>query len=523
MTVDAFNAKASELKNAFQQPLPQVNATIDSSGVLTVPHMGKAAIILVNTFGSVSSDEIVTVSPGPSDNFNLGDKIILMQAFQSRIFNVLSTGNVEPNGGNKWVSGQGQFIELTYNPDSPAGIWKETARFPATSTPIWKPGDFIVSGGVVNIDEDQRYLRVEGEYSGEVLATDIIPMPVISTAGNSLQCWVDDGNGPVMIGAYVSVGIPAFDSANWGFIINNDPNYGATWSATQITVSAPVGSGATPNGLWQMWVVETLSDGFGPTFAAGSTFSGGVDGTAQSDEIDTLNSGKDGQLVYLYNNMSSGKNLTTTSAGNFSSVFVIGSFMGVFLMFNGNTSKWDRVWGGQRSDVYTAIPTDYIDGVGTYNGVVVSVTSPGIVNDRLSVFYELQPSADHAFICRAKIPSNYIAQTDVTITVRYGGDGSGANNIYTHLGLLFVEAGTIVNTGESYANQTPAGPHAIPVPATADEMAEYSITYDGASIAATIEGGDDIFFVFLREGSNGSDSYIGTAQIYSIDFEFSVR
>ena len=83
-----------------------------------------------------------------------------------------------------------------------------------------------------------------------------------------------------------------------------------------------------------------------------------------------------------------------------------------------------------------------------------------------------------------------------------------------------MEGLTVANTGESYANQSPAGPHTIPVSATADSNQEYSFTIDGTALSSTLMEGDDINFVILREGANAVDNYVGDWRLYKIDFQF---
>ena len=219
--------------------------------------------------------------------------------------------------------------------------------------------------------------------------------------------------------------------------------------------------------------------------------------------------------------MAPGNNIVVNGAA-FADTFNLAGGVTVEMYKNPLTSLIERVYGGGLAKCIRFDCFNQTDASGTFNTVAVG---PGLAvnSDRLSRWKPLAPSSDEGFIGQVNLPCGYVPQSDITVKVNYAGDGTGANNVVLQFGALFVEAGTIANTGESYANQTPSGPHTVAVTATADSMQYYSFALDGSAIPVGVGEGDTLNFVLFRNGLSAGDGYGGTLQIYHIDFTFATN
>ena len=516
-----------------QTPIPTRSVQI-ASGDIYIPRLGKVGIFIVDTEGSVGSDDLNNIWPDSSSSFYDGDLIAIRQEQPSRQLNLSDIGNTKLNGGSFRLAGYNHFIVFRWS--GVGNNWTELGRFPQNVYPLLNATDQLTidASDTIQVNEDQNLVLVQGAISGEILATFEIDFPAATTAGNILALIIDTGTGPFVLSTYTSVGFPGFDVTNWRGQINTETatngGYTATnTGATTIHVHAPAGSGLTPNAIWTGYITESIADGVGPAVArtfgvvAGTTQVDGVAGTPQSDTLAIVNGLGSGQKFLLKNTMAPGKTILISGAA-FANTFSLAGGVTVEFYKNPLTSLIERIYGGAIAACLRFGAIDGMEATGTYNSIVVGATpSPGYIIDRLSGWWELQNGAEQGFIGSIALHCGYVPQSDITVKLNISGDGTAANDVYLHFGALFVEAGTIVNTGESYANQTPAGPHTVALTSTADSMQHYSFILDGSAIPAGIGEGDTLNFVLVREGTNLADTYGGVLQVYSIDFTFSTN
>ena len=477
-------------------------------------------MINVDTNGQAGSDELLTVTPDGSSIFTAGDIIILRQNNQGRQINVLGQNNISLNGGNKWIAGDGEQIWLVYVPSSPGSKWIEISRYPHYNDAVWKAGSFIVNTGVVNIDEDQRYLKIEGEYAGEVRATFDIVIPAVVTTGNFFDVRVDNGIGVLSLGTYNSVGISSFDAANWGAIIDADPRYSATWVGSTITVEAPIGTGITPNNSWQVWTTESVADGLIPLYTPAVFFTGGVNGTAQADTIDTINYGSDGQSILLYNPMPAGFDLTLSTAGNIDRTYTLGSLDYILAVYNGDLAKWQLALTSRGTgNVYIHPEQMFPAPAGTRNGV--SVLPSTLSSQLLSYYWLFEDDGDpdvYGVIFRIFCPSSYATDSNINLTLYHSGEIAGvapSDVVRFQLGYLPVRAGGNTQAAESYL--TPVDTIVPPTTANLDFRSKFTLTF---GVGTGPSPGDYVNVIFFREDNSVIDTYLSDTYFHGVKVEF---
>ena len=525
VTTTKLSEEINKAANSFKQPYPTQEVAINSSGEITVSHLGKISIVYVDTNGQVASDDLDTIFAEAPNQFNPGDEIWIRQLVAARKVNATSSGNLNLNGGNKWISGDGEELRLTYTPDTPNPRWSEIGRYPFYNPALYKPGNLIVASGVLSIDEDQRFLLVEGEYTGEVLATAEVTFPVSTTSGNIVTLWVDQGSGFVAVTSYSLTGAGGgFDAIGFETQVNTttaiNGGYTASSAASVTTISAPVGSGASPNGAWSFYITETGSDGITPTTATfwgaagGGGQTDGVDGTPASDTIDTINSGSDGQTIILYNNMGAGKTLATSLAGNIADEYVIGPSDSAIMVYNEGISKWSSVTKGSTDYLVEFDTSNLQASSGTFNSLVV--TNPTSANNNWQRHFSFDTGGNDGVDGSFIWPVGVVLGGTMTVRVKYQAETASAGNVYLHFGWdTYAVSDDVSNVASAtFVNQTEA------MPGSADTLQEFSLS---VTIPTTSGAGEQFNFILFREPGNAADTYTDNFELMSIDFTLPVR
>jgi hypothetical protein len=292
----------------------QITATsaIIASGAITLTRTQQVMLISLDTEGYGPWDELDTIN---ATGFYDGDEIYLFQANAARwILMTPTTGWASVDGRpftlkrdvatfysiSHMVYLGGKFYEHARSPQ-PAAQTSTVARLQLATETV------VVSSGYLT--HTSSYVRAEGEYSGETRATAVVTVTAAGAEGDVISIWVNDGGPAYIISTYTVQSGDTIAQVVAG-LVAAITLWSAAGASPAVNLTAPVGSGATPNSY-------TLSITASGTVAGTVTTqpNGGVSGTPQADTIDTIQGGVAGGPVVIQNANSSG-DLTFSRAGN---------------------------------------------------------------------------------------------------------------------------------------------------------------------------------------------------------------
>lgn len=296
--------------------LPIYEATI-SAGQLTLPRVAQKFIVKVDTEGMTSTDTLDELLIETGSEWKTGDEIYIVLTSSARIVTIENGNNIVLSGGTGSTCVLGtdsSIVSLVYNSDAGAsGEWIEKYRTPNTNAELtvstlgFQIESLIVDTGVITLSK--TFADVISERSAETLATIAFQITAVGTDATH-QVYIDEGNGQFAIADVSWVGVPLI-TTQLTDIVNAINASGTGYTATDdgvdtYTISAPSGTGATPNASWEGTVNST---GGMTTATTVETFAGGVDGADQNDDIDTINTSQSNQFIWIRNTMSA-NNLT---------------------------------------------------------------------------------------------------------------------------------------------------------------------------------------------------------------------
>lgn len=282
-----------------------------SAGVVTVERLAKINVIQVETEGAaLATDDLDTVAWSGTGSAIAGDRYIFFIQSAGRRVNFTSSGNMNVKNSTVELATLDSVIEFVVAPDLSLS---EVSRYPATDT-----ADTAPSSATVFVDASDTIFaaaRVLTVYnlSGETLAQGSVTIDLASSYPCTVAAWIDEGNGPFVIGSYTA--IPADTPYTIADGLRDSINLGAAYTAATAlevcTITAPVGTGATANAYT---LTTTLDGTITTTIAAMGAVTVGVDGTEAAGNLDTITGGEDGPY-YIFNGMSAAT-LTLVTGGN---------------------------------------------------------------------------------------------------------------------------------------------------------------------------------------------------------------
>lgn len=297
-------------------PFPQLDAYVVSNKLVDISRKGPITILNCLSslqYGEDSFDEIVFLSqPTDSDIFilrqkNGGQNITLTFSAGVNIAGQQSDYRIGPDGG---------YIALQYNYLS----GKLQKIFSSTdSSQLFTSELVTVASGVAAITQTEQSAKLVLIQSERTAATSATATWTVTNTGTNavITPTYDDGvSGPVALGIASLVGSPTFASAAGSVasainLLTSMHGFTALSDGVDtVTISANSAIGAGANG-WLFY--DTITGGATSTTSA--TFTGGVNGSDQADEITSITGMLEGQLVILHNIMPSHA-LTFNFGGN---------------------------------------------------------------------------------------------------------------------------------------------------------------------------------------------------------------
>ena len=529
LTQDAATALINQAQTALAQP-PQRRTVTINAGTITIPHVDRFTIFEVENEGGTFNDTLSKIEQNTPGSYGQFDIIGITQKYQSQKITIDNTGTgaglIRPNGGSVSVSGEGDVVFFFMRGEPGNYKWFELFRYPHTFDNRLSSGNYIIDSGEITITDDDAVLRVEGEYTGEVLATGTLELSTCAT-GVVLEAYINDGTGPRMIGRHTcGSGFPAFEVVLWRDAINaaTATNGGYTATATTgatdlVTIFAPPGSGSTPNGVYQYYA------GFGPG-ATGSptaaTFFGtvgdarnvdGVDGSPASDTLSTINSGAEGQLIQLTNAMTGDKYLKLDSAGNIGGTFFLAAGLSVWLMFNSSTSNWERIQNAYEHSRYYFIGNtsepNYQPLNGGFDGVIS--VGPPVSDYNINGFdYPvLRTNQDDGIGLIGKVQPGAV-DTEIDVIVSYFQTATDTDDFKLHVGVAQWANSSDLNQLATYQSQV------VAFPGTSEQVESLTFTISFSSLS---EGANLGIYIF-RNGSSASDDSASNLGIVSVELRY---
>jgi len=320
VTMSALAERLSQI-NGSGFSLPIYEAVIDT-GVITLPRLGQTMIVRVDTEGQVSSDAITELAPFESGTWKDGDIIIFFAESPARIVSFADGNNIDLKGATGSTAdlvGASSTLCMVY--DLRNEMWVEAWRTPNNTAVVSDSIGFTQDTVTIDtgaVTSTKSYLKIQSARSGEVLAAVQIE---ITAAGTDavFSLYIDEGAGQFLLCTESWVGTPLITTQLTDIvaaIAASGTGYTATDDGVDtVTVSAPAGTGATPNATWTS---EAIGTG-GMTFTAGSdTFAGGVDGADADDDLDTIYGIQPNQLLWIENIMTANTITLKDGTGNFS-------------------------------------------------------------------------------------------------------------------------------------------------------------------------------------------------------------
>lgn len=307
LKIASINTTLQTLIGEFKSTTAPQSVAI-SAGVVTVERLAKINVISVSA--TAATTDLNTVAWSGTGSAIAGDRYIFFIASEGNRINFTSAGNLNVKNSTLELSTLDSVIEFVVAPDLSLS---EVSRYPATDT-----ADTAPSSATVFVDSTDsifaaaRVLTVIN-LSGETLAQGSVTIDLGSAYPCTVAAWIDEGNGPFVIGSYTA--IPADTPYTIADGLRDSINLGAAYTAATAlevcTITAPVGTGATANAYT---LTTTLDGTITTTIAAMGAVTVGVDGTEAAGNLDTITGGEDGPY-YLFNGMSAAT-LTLVTGGN---------------------------------------------------------------------------------------------------------------------------------------------------------------------------------------------------------------
>lgn len=311
-----FEAELFKFRNSLNSGAAKQSGKM-VGGVITLTRTERFMYMLADTEGMIASDDLDTIT---GDGWTDWDMLFVEQANAGRVVRIKhDTGNIKTLNELDYeldaAAGRSVFTVLLYLDST----WYEFYRYPLAGSgqtaqvTASEAETVVIAAGAITIS--RSIVRVEGEYSGETLATAQFTIVSVGSTGDVMSCSVLEAPGQEhVLGSYAQQGgdTEADIAAGVAAAINaltGTHGYTAADVGDEVTVTAPVGTGASAN---------TFSLALSPGGTIGAVldfdFTGGVNGAPADDTLTTISGAVAGQMFTLINAMNG--ILTLNNSGN---------------------------------------------------------------------------------------------------------------------------------------------------------------------------------------------------------------